>query len=74
MENVQNMKPVQFCTGFIIFTFTKRVTVYEALPGALRNRDKMAFILGEQWNKCQMLSGIGDEYNIGEQGTYENKF
>ena len=30
-ENVQNMKPVQFCTGFIISTFPATVTVRENL-------------------------------------------
>ena len=46
----------------------------EALPGVLGNRGKRVFTSGEQGNKGQILREQGNKYNIGEQGTYENKF
>ena len=42
--------------------------INEALPGVLGNRGKRAFISGEHGNEQ------GNKDNIGEQGTYENKF
>ena len=48
--------------------------ICEALPGVLGNRGTMAFISGEQGNRCQILRGTGEQRQFWGTGNIENKF